>query len=86
MADYKDGKWGAKTPIGDAAAQAAWNKNWAKNESKEETLAKVEQAKNEADDEVKRETRGKKAGGSIRSASTRADGIAQRGKTKGRMV
>lgn len=35
--------------------------------------------------ELKRETRGKKAGGIV-SASSRADGCAQRGKTKGRMV
>jgi hypothetical protein len=35
--------------------------------------------------ELKRETRGKKAGGSIRSASSRADGIAARGKTRGKM-
>jgi hypothetical protein len=36
--------------------------------------------------ELQRETRGKKAGGTIRSASSRADGIAAKGKTKGRMV
>jgi hypothetical protein len=36
--------------------------------------------------ELQRETRGKKAGGVIKSASKRADGIAQRGKTKGRMI
>ena len=35
--------------------------------------------------ELQRETRGKKAGGTIRSASNRADGIAQRGKTRGKM-
>jgi hypothetical protein len=34
--------------------------------------------------ELKRETRGKKAGGIV-SASRRADGIAQRGKTRGKM-
>jgi hypothetical protein len=39
----------------------------------------------EAASELQRETRGKKAGGSIRSASSRADGIAQRGKTRGKM-
>ena len=38
-------------------------------------------------DQKKRETRGKKKGGMIKSsASSRGDGIAQRGKTKGRMV
>lgn len=36
--------------------------------------------------EERREARGKKKGGVVKSASTRADGIAQRGKTKGRMV
>ena len=41
----------------------------------------------EAEDEIKRETRGMKKGGSVKSsASKRADGIAMRGKTKGRMV
>ena len=46
------------------------------------------EARKKADEyasELKRETRGKKAGGSIRSASSRADGIAQRGKTRGKM-
>lgn len=81
-------KWGAKTAIGDAAAQASWNKNWAKNESKEATMDRVTQARDEADNEVKRETRGKvpgiKKGGM--TASSRADGIAQRGKTRGRVL
>jgi hypothetical protein len=36
-------------------------------------------------DQMKRETRGMKKGGKV-SASSRGDGIAQRGKTKGRMV
>ena len=41
----------------------------------------------EAKDEIKRETRGMKKGGKVKSsASKRADGIAKRGKTKGRMV
>ena len=35
--------------------------------------------------ELQRETRGMKKGGAVRSASSRADGIAQRGKTRGRM-
>lgn len=47
-------------------------------------------AAREADAEVKRETRGKSAnyakGGKVSSASRRGDGIAQRGKTKGRMI
>ena len=36
--------------------------------------------------ELQRETRGKKAGGKVGSASKRADGCAQRGKTRGRMI
>jgi hypothetical protein len=34
---------------------------------------------------ARRKAAGKKAGGTIKSASSRADGIAQRGKTRGRM-
>jgi hypothetical protein len=33
--------------------------------------------------ELQRETRGMKKGGKVKSASSRADGIAQRGKTRG---
>jgi hypothetical protein len=51
-------KWGAKTAIGDSAAQASWDKNWMKNESKKATSDRVRQARDEADAEVKRETRG----------------------------
>lgn len=36
--------------------------------------------------EERKETKGKKAGGVIRSASRRADGIAERGKTRGKFV
>jgi hypothetical protein len=36
--------------------------------------------------DARRKAAGKKAGGAIRSASSRADGIAQRGKTRGKMV
>jgi hypothetical protein len=35
--------------------------------------------------ELQRETRGMKKGGKVKSASSRADGIAQRGKTRGAM-
>jgi hypothetical protein len=111
-------KWGAKTTIGNAAAQASWDKNWAKNETKEATSEKVRKARDEADAEVKRETRGveepmtagqkqsmqdakdeemyqkKKTAPTTKTemgkgfskggtASARADGIAQRGKTRG---
>lgn len=47
---------------------------------------KAAQAGREAEAEVRREMRGKKKGGTIKSASSRADGIAQRGKTRGKMV
>lgn len=49
-------------------------------------IADERQKISELADQYKRETRGKKAGGAIRSTSSRADGIAQRGKTRGRMV
>jgi len=38
------------------------------------------------EDQDKQEGRGMKKGGSVKSASKRADGCAQRGKTKGRMI
>jgi hypothetical protein len=80
-------KWGGKTTIGDAAAQASFDKNWAKNESKDATMNRVTKARDEADNEVKRETRGKvpglKKGGSV---SARADGCCSKGKTRGKMV
>ena len=40
----------------------------------------------ETDPEIKRETRGMKKGGKVKSASARADGCAQRGKTRGKMI
>lgn len=45
-----------------------------------------EKPSKEQRDEMKRETRGMKAGGKVSSASARADGIAQRGKTRGRIL
>jgi hypothetical protein len=84
MANTPERKWGAKTTIGDAAAQESWNKNWLKNESKQATSDRVKQARDEADAEVKRETRGMAKGGM--TASKRADGCCVKGKTKGRMV
>lgn len=50
-----------------------------------QNIADERQKISELADQYKRETRGKKAGGSIRSASSRADGIAARGKTRGKM-
>jgi hypothetical protein len=50
----------------------------------------AEREAREAAAEERRETRGKvpsmKSGGKVSSASKRADGIAQRGKTRGRMI
>ena len=105
--------WNAKTPIGEYAAQQAWKKDWANmSQSKKETMDKVTAARDEADNEVKRESRGipkpanfdaieeakrdaqdakdrkkisdmgYKKGGSVGSASKRADGCAIRGKTR----
>jgi len=43
-------------------------------------------AAREAAAEERREARGMKKGGAVKSASSRADGCAMRGKTKGRIV
>ena len=61
-----------------------------------QTYARARDKAREAREEQRRETRGKvselsgvpeyKKGGKVGSASKRADGIAQRGKTKGRMI
>jgi len=48
-------------------------------------LADERQKISELADQYKRETRGKKSGGSIRSASSRADGCCTKGKTRGKM-
>jgi len=53
---------------------------------RQQNVERAAQAGREAEAEVKRETRGKKKGGTVKSASKRADGCAQRGKTRGRMV
>ena len=42
--------------------------------------------KTETNPEIKRERRGMKSGGKVKSASARADGCAVKGKTRGRMV
>jgi hypothetical protein len=55
--------------------------------TRDQTLdKKATQAAREAGAEERREARGMKKGGMVSSASKRADGIAMRGKTKGRMV
>ena len=45
-----------------------------------------EKPSKEQRDEMKRETRGMKKGGAVKSASSRADGCAMRGKTRGKIV
>lgn len=57
-------------------------------EARKNITERVAKAGREAEAEVKREMRGvmKRGGGMVGSASKRADGCAQRGKTKGRMV
>ena len=47
---------------------------------------KEEKPKEEKKEEPKSEPEKKRSGGVVGSASKRADGIAQRGKTKGRIV
>ena len=49
-------------------------------------FAKEEDKKEDKKEEKKEEPEKKRSGGVVGSASKRADGIAQRGKTKGRMV
>jgi hypothetical protein len=49
---------------------------------RQQNVERAAQAGREAEAEVKRETRGKKKGGYVRAA----DGCAQRGKTRGKMV
>ena len=51
-----------------------------------EAMVEARKAAREAAAEERREARGMKKGGKVSSASKRADGIAQRGKTRGRMV
>jgi len=51
-----------------------------------EAMVEARKAAREAASEERREARGMKKGGKVKSASARADGIAKRGKTRGRMV
>jgi hypothetical protein len=50
-----------------------------------ESMVEGRKAAREAAAEERREARGMKKGGAVKSASSRADGIAQRGKTRGMM-
>ena len=81
--------YGAKSPIGAAAAQKSYDKNWMKKESSDDTLERIIKDRDEADNEFKRESnrptysdKGYKKGGKVKSASARADGCAIRGKTR----
>lgn len=58
----------------------------AKFEMKDVNDKKARKEAEEYASEMQRETRGKKKGGTVKSASSRADGCAQRGKTRGKMV
>ncbi len=73
-------------PSAKAAETQATAKAWKEGKSLREMEPEVRKAMREAGAEERREARGMKKGGSVGSASKRADGIAQRGKTKGRMV
>jgi hypothetical protein len=58
-------------------------------EAPKDMKERLDKVGRESDDEYRRETKGKgmKKGGMVKSsASKRADGIAKKGKTKGRMV
>ena len=75
--------------IGLSAAKAglAGSTLLGQNDQQEKAKEKTENKEREAKDEAKRETRGMKKGGMVKSsASKRADGIAMKGKTKGRIV
>jgi hypothetical protein len=77
----------SKTKIGSYAAEKSYYGNVLDNkQTREDKLEKLKSARDEADNEVQREsTRGvklMKKGGKVSSASKRADGIAIRGKTK----
>jgi hypothetical protein len=90
MPDKKSIDYGAKTPSGQYAAEKA-HKEYGKDKKNypldvKKDLKNSLQAMDEADAEVKRETRGMKKGGMISSASKRADGCVTKGKTKGKMI
>ena len=65
--------------IGSDLSKAANNKR--ANMAEEDAEVLSERAK-----QYRKEAEGKKSGGKINSASKRADGIAQRGKTRGRVL
>lgn len=69
----------------DLDAEAAYGEKFLSDGAKERIEKGVKRVR-ELADQTKRESRGMKKGGTVSSASKRADGIAQRGKTRGRMV
>ena len=88
MVGQDDGGYGTSRSAGARyAAGQAQDKVWRKGDKTVGEAAddpSVRQARREAAAEERRESRGMKKGGVV-AASRRADGIAQRGKTKGRM-
>ena len=54
--------------------------------AKEQGINRKLDTASELADQYKRESRGMKSGGKVNSASKRADGIAARGKTRGKMI
>ena len=90
---FRGDKYG--TPLSEGAISAGVKKiqdapffeRFGSRGQRSELDRKAAQAAREAADEERREARGMKKGGSVKSsASKRADGCAVRGKTKGRMV
>ena len=70
-------------------AQQGYQKYEAENQSAQKKLDEQDKKAVETMQKVKEKVKSFlpfKAGGSVSSASSRADGIAQRGKTKGRLV
>ena len=61
------------------------NKAFSEGKSLREMEPEVRKAMREAAAEERREARGMKKGGKVKSASSRADGCAMRGKTRGMM-
>lgn len=89
MVGQDDGGYGTSRSAGARyAAGQAQDKVWRKGDKTVGEAAddpSVRQARREAAAEERRESRGMKKGGVV-NASKRADGIAKRGKTKGRMI
>ena len=76
------------SPGAAAAEKRVSDVEWKKGKSLSEMEPTVRQAMREAALEEQREAArmGMKKGGKVKSASARADGIAQRGKTRGRIA